>query len=343
MSDDVLQAVIVQVGELSQSQAHPLSVVLHGGEPLLLGFPRVRKLIEGLKSTLRADAGLHVQTNGVLLSDDFINLFARHDVGISISLDGPVEVHDRNRLDRHGQGSHERVTAAIAQLLAHPAGNRLFTGLLAVIDPYSNPVEVYEALKATGAPSFDFLPRDGNYAHLPYGKAAPESTEYGAWMLRLLEHYMADPFPPRIRVIDDIMRLVLGGSGQKEGVGLNEYGILVIDTDGMITRNDTLKGAYPGGDRFIAEPSILNGNLGEQLDGAEFAQYFDLQLPTSLICQACPELGVCGGGMPAHRWSEEQGYDNPTVFCADQLLLISAVRSHLSAALAREADSVHLQ
>ena len=29
---------------------------------------------------------------------------------------------------------------------------------------------------------------------------------------------------------------ILGGSGQKEGVGLNEYGIIVIDTDGKITR-----------------------------------------------------------------------------------------------------------
>ena len=37
--------------------------------------------------------------------------------------------------------------------------------------------------------------------------------------------------------------------------------------------------------------------------------------------------------MPAHRWSEEHGYANPTVFCADQKLLISAVRSRLSTAM----------
>ena len=107
------------------------------------------------------------------------------------------------------------------------------------------------------------------------------------------------------------MRLVLGGSGQKEGVGLKEYGILVIDTDGKITRNDTLKGAYAGADRFIAEPSILNGNLSDQLNSIEFAEYFDLQIPTSPICQACPELGVCGGGMPTHRWSEERDMTTP--------------------------------
>jgi uncharacterized protein len=335
MPPEVLDAVVDQIGKLSHAQDRPLSVVLHGGEPLLLGFERIRNFVEALKSTLRPDAGMHIQTNGILLTDKFIDLFAAHDVGISISYDGPMAVHDQNRLDRRGRGSHQRVADAIARLVAHPAGSRLFSGLLAVVDPGSNPAEVYETLKATAAPGFDFLYRDGNYAHLPYGKARPDSTEYGTWMLGLLDHYLADPTPPRIRVFDDIVRLVLGGSGQKEGVGLNEYGILVIDSDGTVTRNDTLKGAYAGADRFVGEPSILAGDLNEQLNSAEFAEYFDLQIPTSPTCQACPELGVCGGGMPTHRWSEEGGYANPTVFCADQLLLISAIRSRLDAALAK--------
>ena len=142
MADEVLAAVIGRLGELSHAQRRPLSVVLHGGEPLLLGLNAMRRLVEGLKSTLRSDAGLHIQTNAVLLFEDFIELFARHDVGISISLDGPAEVHDRNRLDRQGKGSYERVTRAIARLVAHPAGDRLFSGLLAVVDPASDQVEV---------------------------------------------------------------------------------------------------------------------------------------------------------------------------------------------------------
>jgi uncharacterized protein len=157
MAGDVLNAVICRLGELSHGQRRPLSVVMHGGEPLLLGFNTMLRLVEGLKSTLRPDAGLHIQTNGVLLSDDFIELFAHHDVGISISLDGPSEVHDLNRLDHRGKGSHGQVVSAIARLVAHPAGDRLFSGLLAVVNPTSDPVEVYESLKATHAPSFEFL------------------------------------------------------------------------------------------------------------------------------------------------------------------------------------------
>jgi uncharacterized protein len=333
MTDAVISAVVDQLGALSKSQSRPLSVVLHGGEPLLLGVGTTERFIEDLKSNLRPDAGLHIQTNGVLLTDEFIDIFDRFDVGISISLDGPAELHDRNRRDRRGDGSHERVVAGIARLVAHPASERLFSGLLAVVDPMSDPVEVYDFLKATRAPSVDFLYRDGNHDALPPGKSQTGSTEYGDWMVRLLDHYLADRTPPRIRVLDDLIRLILGGQGSKEGVGQVEYGILVIDTDGRIGRNDTLKAAYPGADRFQRELSIVDRDLLEQIATTELDEYFALQYPTSPACKTCSELAVCGGGMPAHRWSAKNGYSNPTIFCSDQLRLISTLRRRLSIAM----------
>ena len=49
MSSEVLEAIIDQVGELSHRQDQAISVVLHGGEPLLLGFEGIQRLVEGLK------------------------------------------------------------------------------------------------------------------------------------------------------------------------------------------------------------------------------------------------------------------------------------------------------
>jgi sulfatase maturation enzyme AslB (radical SAM superfamily) len=50
MTDAVMSAVIDQLGALSQSQARPLSVVLHGGEPLLLGIGATERFVEGLRA-----------------------------------------------------------------------------------------------------------------------------------------------------------------------------------------------------------------------------------------------------------------------------------------------------
>jgi uncharacterized protein len=333
MSAEVISAVVSEVGRLSHSQAHPVSVVLHGGEPLLLGVKGIKELVGGLRGSLRQDAGIHVQTNGVLLSEPFIEVFAEHDVGISISFDGPV--HDRNRLDLAGRGSHDRVLSAIERLNAHPAGGKLFTGLLAVVDPDTDPTVVYEALKATGAPGLDFLYRDGNHVTLPYGKLNSNSTECGEWMIRLADHYLADPDPPRIRVLDDLIRLILGGKGRKEGIGLTEYGIIVIETDGTVTKNDTLKVGHAGGDRFSEQHRITDRRLEEFLHADEMAAYHGIQRPSSPVCQKCPELQVCGGGMTAHRWSDNNGYDNPSIFCADQKLLIGHLRGVLATVISR--------
>lgn len=337
LPNDVLDAIVKQLSLLSHAQDHPLSVVMHGGEPLLLGLESIEVLLDGLRSGMRADAGLHVQTNGLLLDDRFIDLFVRFDVGISISFDGPV--HDLNRVDHAGRGSHDLVLAGIERVLAHPRGRELLGGVLAVIDPRSDPVAVYEALKATGTPSFDLLYRDGNHATIPFGKANVSSTEYGAWMVALADAYLRDPTPPRVRVIDDLLRLILGGHGQKEGVGLTEYGILVIDTDGTITKNDTLKVARAGGDRFEATRNIAGTDLTAFVATPDFADYYSLQEPSAPACRRCPELTVCGGGMPAHRFSPDNGYHNPTVFCADQLLLIGELRRRVEILVPARVDA----
>ena len=330
MSPAVIDAIVEQLGLFSRTQASPFSVVLHGGEPLLLGKELMARIVRGLGQALADGCGIHVQTNGVLLDGGFIDLFAEYEVGVSISFDGPVATHDRWRQDRHGAGSHARVLRAIAQLRDHPKGGRLFTGVLAVVDPSSSPCDVYNALKATGAPGFDLLYRDGNRSQLPHGKEFFSSTEFGKWMCALLDIYVRDATPPRIRVLDDMMRIILGGRGRKEGVGLNDYEIVVIETDGSVTKNDTLKVAHHAADRFERTVSVLDGGLSAFLTSSDVETYYALQRPTSSLCAACADLTVCGGGMPAHRWSDENGFNNPTVFCEDQKLLIASMRRLLS-------------
>jgi len=330
MSQTVVEAVADRLGALAASQGRGFSVVFHGGEPLLIGAKRFEGACRVLKEALPPDGALHLQTNGVLLTEEVLQVCAAYDVGISISIDGPAWMHDRHRPDRRGGGSHGRVLAAIDRLCSHPAGTSLFTGVLAVVDLQADPDEVYAFLKSTGAPSIDFLYRDGNHDALPVGKDSVLSTEYGDWMGRLLETYLADPQPTPIRVLDDMVKLLLGGKGRKEGIGLDAYGMVVIDTDGSVSKNDTLKGAGRGADRFASAWSVMAHDLRDVVASVEFEAYHRAQRPAAPECLSCPDLKVCGGGMPAHRWSSKRGFDNPSVFCADQRRLIDLMRGHLA-------------
>lgn len=332
ISDETTQAVARALGELTRIQDRPFAVVLHGGEPLLLGPKKLRYLLSIIRNTLPSNAALSLQTNGILIDEEILDLCSETRTTVSVSIDGPLHVHDQNRVGHTGEGTYYKVLEGIDRLRKHRDSEFLFSGLLAVIDPESDPSEVYDFFKELDPPSVDLIYRDGNHSKLPFGKKSTESTEYGEWLAKLLDVYLVDRQPIRIRFLDDLIKLALGGSGTKDGVGLTNYGVLIVDTDGSITKNDTLKSSFNGADRFLQKWSVHTNTLTEVLNSSEFAMYHALQRPSSATCLSCSELRICGGGMTLNRWRDDNGYDNPSVYCADQKLLIGHIRTFLPAA-----------
>lgn len=329
ISYETIDAVTNALSELAEKQNQPFAVVLHGGEPLLLGFTKLEYLILSLRDALPDECSISLQTNGILINKKILDLCSNTRTTISVSIDGPKDIHDKNRVGHTGKGTYDTVLKGLNHLREHPASEFLFTGLLAVVDIESDPVEIYNFFKTLNPPSVDFIYRDGNHSRLPSGKQSLQSTEYGQWIGKLLDAYLADSNPIKIRILDDLIKLMLGGKGTKDGVGLTNYGVLIVDTDGTITKNDTLKSSFDRADRFVSNWSVHTHNLGEVLSSKEFAEYHVSQRPSSKICLACPELHICGGGMSLHRWRDDNGYDNPSVYCADQKYLINHIRRYL--------------
>lgn len=329
ISRETINALSNAIKIFAAQQSEPFATVLHGGEPLMMGARRLEFLLVALRDSLPSNYPISMQTNGMLLTQEIADICSRYRVSVSVSIDGPKPVNDRFRVGKKGESTHDSVIAGIEVLRRHPDAGFLYAGLLSVIDPACDPKDVYDYLKELGAPSIDFLYRDGNHSNMPYGKESFESVEYGDWMGRLLEIYLADPCPPRVRFLDDIIKLSLGGHGIKEGIGETEYGIAIIETDGTISKNDTLKSSFNGADKFTEAWSVQASNLADVFRSVEFKRYHDLQRPTSNACKSCPYLRVCGGGMPLHRWKSGAEYDNPSVYCNDQKALISKVATHL--------------
>ena len=331
MSGETLSTVAGALGELSNQQNRCFAVVLHGGEPLLLGAEKLAFLLSRLREVLPNEYPISIQTNGMLITETILDVCSEFQASLGVSIDGPSGIHDRHRIDHAGQGTHCKVLEGIARLRQHRDRKFLYAGVLAVIEPTSDPEDVYAFLKNLGAPSLDFLYRDGNHSLLPFGKSSFQSAEYGRWLTRLVDVYLADPDPVPIRFLDDMIKLILGGSGTKEGLGDTDFGIVVIDTDGSVTKNDTLKSNFNGADRFQQQWSVHTHRLTDIANSVEFSTYHALQRPTATCCLACPELDVCGGGMPVNRWRNDNGYENPSIYCADQFVLISHIRERLVA------------
>ncbi len=69
---------------------HP-EMCLHGGEPLMLPKQDVRTILLKIKELTGKSA---IQTNGVLIDDDFIKIFNECSTGVGLSYDGPGELSE---------------------------------------------------------------------------------------------------------------------------------------------------------------------------------------------------------------------------------------------------------
>ena len=288
-----------------------------------MGFDDLAALLRGLRAHLSpCRHPISIQTNGTLLSEKLLDLFADTRTSVSVSIDGPAAVNDLSRLDHRGESTYQATIRGIRLLTEHRESEFLFAGTLSVIQPHANPKLVYEFLKALGTPSMDFLLQDGNHDRLPPGKASFDSTEYGQWLTSLLDLYLADPSPVPIRVVDDVLKLCVGGASEKEGRGDGRHGIIIVEANGEIRKNDTLRASFEGADRFDGQWNVATTPLSTVLSSREYITYSGMQVPTAIPCRDCSLLSICGGGMPLYRWSSDRGYDNPSVYCQDHAVFI---------------------
>lgn len=329
ISTDVLSALADNLSDLSERQAGGFAVVLHGGEPLLLGEAKLKDALSTLRRELSDRIPISIQTNGALITNEILDICSEFRTTISVSIDGPAEVNDKFRLTHGGESSFQKTLQGISLLRDHRDAAFLFSGTLSVINPDYEPSYIYAFLKNLGSPKVDFLYRDGNHARFPLGKESFHSTEFGDWLCSLWDTYVSDPTPVPIRILDDIAKLILGARNQKEGLGLSDFSIAIVDTDGSIAKNDTLKNSYEGADAFEQDWNVATDRLAEIAETDEYRRYLSLQTPSSEICRSCKHLRVCGGGMSLYRWNQGSGYDNPSVYCCDHQKLISHIEDSL--------------
>ncbi|MCM4080161.1 FxsB family cyclophane-forming radical SAM/SPASM peptide maturase [Paractinoplanes hotanensis] len=317
------ETVRAAAGRIAQHAArHGLArvgVVLHGGEPLLLGVRRLRGVLEELRGTITSvcELDLRMQTNGVRLDAATCELLLEHQVRVGVSLDGGRADNDRHRRYRNGASSHTRVLDAL-QLLRRPRYRPLYAGLLCTVDPANEPEAVYEALLAERPPRVDLL--------LPHATWDQPPAPVGSWLRAFHERWAADGRPVPVRLFDSIRSLGLGGPSGTEAVGLDDGDVVVIETDGAWEEPDSMKTTEPGGG--ATGLTVFDASADDVTELPAMRRRRSGLAALSATCRACEVVGQCGGGLTAHRWSARNGFDNPSVYCDDLKELIIAINEH---------------
>ncbi|WP_066501254.1 Cys-rich peptide radical SAM maturase CcpM [Abyssisolibacter fermentans] len=82
----------------NSSEAQVISIGFYGGEPLLM-FDLIKKCVEYAKENADGrEIYYHMTTNGTLLRGEILEYLVENDFKLLISIDGPQEIHDKNRV-----------------------------------------------------------------------------------------------------------------------------------------------------------------------------------------------------------------------------------------------------
>ena len=293
-----------------RTQLPGVQVVLHGGEPLLAGHARLRRVITELRQALdgvcRLDLRIH--TNGVLLSEQFCELFAEHGVKVGISIDGDRAANDRHRRYADGRSSYDKVIRAIG-LLRTDRFRDLYAGLLCTIDIANDPVVVYESLMDLEPPRIDFLLPHATWDHPPVrrGRCRQRVRRLADRDLRPLARGRPPGPDPDLRF--DHLHLAWRrkphrGTGTRARRPRRHRDRRQLRAGGLAESSVRRRAGHR--DECLRSPMDVVGQhpgiLARQQGIAGLCQ----------TCQECPVVTSCGGGLYTHRYRAGSGFANPS-------------------------------
>ena len=119
MPESLLEEYIVQ--HIGAAPGPEVGFSWHGGEPTTLGVDFFRTAVELQRKHRPAGWRIRngIQTNGVLLDEEWCRFLAAEDFSIGLSLDGPAEMHDPYRVTSGGQPTHRQAMRGYELLRRH--------------------------------------------------------------------------------------------------------------------------------------------------------------------------------------------------------------------------------
>lgn len=308
MSDEILETYIRQL--IESHKTPEVTVAWQGGEPTLMGLDFFKKAIAYQEKYRRPGMTFEntLQTNGTLLNDEWCEFFKANNYLIGLSLDGPRELHDANRVDKVGRPTFDRVMKGLRLLQKHGVEYNILTTVNRVNSQY--PLEVYRFLRDEVKTSWiQFIPvverinEDGKTLYQKGTQVSENSVlpeQFGTFLTTIFDEWVRrDVGKIFVQTFEAAVRSWLGlPTGMcffsptcGSGVALEHNGDLYSC------------------DHFV-EPDYLLGNIQEtsmaELVGSSRQFQFGQDKLTTLprYCQQCEVRFACHGECPKHRFTD---------------------------------------
>lgn len=325
-----------------------LLICWHSGEPLVLGIEYYREVFSLIDERAIAH-GLEnlkiihdFQTNGVLLSDDWLDFFEEHHgrIQLGISCDGPAQLHDQFRRSWSGRKTHRDLEEKLFLLK-----ERSFSFSAIAVVEYSNLDKLTDVVKyfKPFSPSLNSLSvnlPDRLPSNISCAEISEISMRLKNAIVTLLEEYQRDPLLPLIRDLKFLVEKFEDPAFSTDHrLSMEKFSeplrVCNIFVDGTVSAFYAGSGdPYAiGQERHGVIGNIFSQELREMLNGSSFRlleRAFDLS--HQKCREECEFSSFCSGGYNFIKKSRFGSYEtSETPECAVQVKAkVSAVQAWLT-------------
>ena len=205
-------ATLARLVDFFCSDQSAVEFIWHGGEPLLAGLGFYREAVACQQRWIDQGKSItnFVQTNGVLINEEWAGFLAENGFVVGVSLDGPACIHDAVRKRQDGGGSHEAVMRGIR--LLQDVG--VFNGVICGVSNQNvdRVKEVFEFFISRSIKKLKFnrVRHTGDCDARAFDAVTPAA--FAQFMIDVFDTWLALDDPEvEIRDIQTVVGLVLGG------------------------------------------------------------------------------------------------------------------------------------
>lgn len=268
-----------------------VTIAFQGGETTLAGLPFFRHFAEEA-SRKKGNAQLQfaLQTNGILLDEAWCAFLKEYKFLVGLSLDGPAEYHDGNRVDPAGEGTFRRVLAAKKLLDRYGVAYNVLTVLTGSLARH--PAQIWNFMRQQDLRYVQFIPCLGELDGSP-SRYALTPERFSGFYCQLFRSWVSEFNKGNyysVKLFDDLVNLLAVGEENACGLCGHCAAQIIVEADGSV---------YPCD--FYVLDEYRAGNLARQpiqeLLNAPVGEKFRSRLHTQPeLCTECPYRALCGGG-----------------------------------------------
>lgn len=317
------------IDRLFEAPSRELKVEFQGGEPLL-AFERVRSIVEEVEAR-NSEEGRRIEYVIASTLNDItpeqLDFCRKYRINLSTSIDGPEELHNRNR-PRRGRDSFRRTVAGI-QTVREALGRDAVSALTTITrEGLKVPEAIIDTYVSLGFSSIFLRPLSPyGFARLTRDRVGYTVQEYLAFYDRALSHlirlnlggiyieesytslllqHILTPFPTGYVDLRSPAGAALGALiyNYDGGVYASDEGRMLAETGDQTFRLGTVAQSYRDLMQSPCAQELAEAGIAESLPG----------------CSDCAFLPYCGAD-PVFHYAEQgnfRGYRSTSAFCERQ-------------------------